>query len=203
MHCKNLLNHIHICTLKQSDEILLFILQRLPKAITNSLLLINKCIILSNNVSWTDDISRPPGAERDNMKKIWKYESLMTTPLKGPFSVMLKSHSQLRIPTGRRQTSWLCTKHGEFVPGITEDKFHSVVRVEDLNPGLSVFKSPTLTTEPRCLLGTKPLWEHWFTSKLDQYINQPAHKSQWLLDSFPFEQKTVQLSESTCWLNCK
>ena len=45
----------------------------------------------------------------------------MTTPgspkLKGLFSIML------RIPTGRRQTSWLFIKRGEFAPGITEDKF--------------------------------------------------------------------------------
>ena len=48
----------------------------------------------------------------------------MTTPLKGFFSVMLKSLSlsQLRILTGRRQNSWLFTKRGEFAPGITENK---------------------------------------------------------------------------------
>ena len=47
----------------------------------------------------------------------------MTTPLKGLFSVMLKSPSpQLRIPTGRRQTGWLFTKRGEFAPSITDDK---------------------------------------------------------------------------------
>ena len=49
----------------------------------------------------------------------------MITPLKGLFSIILKSPSplsQLRIPTGRRQTSWLLTKRGEFVPSITEDK---------------------------------------------------------------------------------
>ena len=40
----------------------------------------------------------------------------MITPLKGLFSIILKSPSlsQLRIPTGRRQTSWLFTKRGEF-----------------------------------------------------------------------------------------
>ena len=42
----------------------------------------------------------------------------MITPLKGLFSIILKpstpSLSQLRIPTGRRQTSWLFTKRGEF-----------------------------------------------------------------------------------------
>ena len=50
----------------------------------------------------------------------------MITPLKGLFSIILKSpspHSQLRIPTGRRQTSWLFTKRDEFAPGITKDKF--------------------------------------------------------------------------------
>ena len=49
----------------------------------------------------------------------------MTTPLKGLVSVTLKfpSLSQLRIPTGKRQTSWLFTKRGEVAPGITEDKF--------------------------------------------------------------------------------
>ena len=50
----------------------------------------------------------------------------MITPLTGLFSIILKSHSplsQLRIPTGRRQTSWLFTKCGEFAPEITEDKF--------------------------------------------------------------------------------
>ena len=45
----------------------------------------------------------------------------MITPLKGLFSIILKSPSPLswlRIPTGRR----LFTKRGEFAPGITEDK---------------------------------------------------------------------------------
>ena len=48
----------------------------------------------------------------------------MTTSLKG-----LQCHvknpplSQLRIPTGRRQTIvWLSIKSGEFAPWITEDK---------------------------------------------------------------------------------
>ena len=46
----------------------------------------------------------------------------MITPL---FSIILKSPSplsQLRIPTGRRQTNCLFTKRGEFAPSITEDK---------------------------------------------------------------------------------
>ena len=48
----------------------------------------------------------------------------MITPLRGLFSVMLKSHSfQLRNQTGRKQTSWLFTKCGEFAPGVIEDKF--------------------------------------------------------------------------------
>ena len=50
----------------------------------------------------------------------------MTTPLKGLFSVMLKiplSFSKLRFTTGRRHTSWLFTKRGEFAPSITVDKF--------------------------------------------------------------------------------
>ena len=46
----------------------------------------------------------------------------MTTPLKGLFSVMLKSHYQLRVPTGKRQTSSLLTKRSEFVSAITEGK---------------------------------------------------------------------------------
>ena len=49
----------------------------------------------------------------------------MITPLKRLFSIILKSPSplsQLRIPTGRRQISWLFTKRGEFTPSITEDK---------------------------------------------------------------------------------
>ena len=50
----------------------------------------------------------------------------MTTSLKGLFSVILNikspSLSQLRIPTGRRKTSWVFTKRGEFAPSITEDK---------------------------------------------------------------------------------
>ena len=46
----------------------------------------------------------------------------MTTPLKGlKFGVMLKSLSQLKIPTSSRQTSWLFTKRGEFARGITKD----------------------------------------------------------------------------------
>ena len=48
----------------------------------------------------------------------------MISPLKGLFSIILKSLplSQLRIPTGRRQTSWLFTKRGESALSITEDK---------------------------------------------------------------------------------
>ena len=38
---------------------------------------------------------------------------LMTTPLKGLFSIMLKSHSPVKNPT------W----YGEFTLGITENKF--------------------------------------------------------------------------------
>ena len=50
---------------------------------------------------------------------------LMITPLKELFSIILKSLSplsQLRIPTGRRQTSWLFKKRGAFAPSITEHK---------------------------------------------------------------------------------
>ena len=74
----------------------------------------------------------------------------MTTPLKGLFGVMFKSLSQLRISTGRRQTSWPFTKCGEF--GITTgtNSFSSPSR--RFQPGSSAFKSPTLTTEPHCLL---------------------------------------------------
>ena len=75
----------------------------------------------------------------------------MITPLKGLVTIILKSPSplsQLRIPTGRRQTSLLFTKRGEFAPGITEDSSLS----RRFEPGSSVFKFPALTTEPRCLL---------------------------------------------------
>ena len=87
---------------------------------------------------------------KKNMKK---YESLMTTLLKGHFSVMLKSPSlpvknlnwweanQLAI----YQAWWIC-------PWDLRGQIHSVVRVRDLNLGLSVFKPSTLTTEPHCLL---------------------------------------------------
>ena len=64
----------------------------------------------------------------------------MTTPLwECVFIYLFKilPMSQLRIPTGRRQTSRLFTKRGEFASGITEEKFIlSVVRVGDLNQGL-------------------------------------------------------------------
>ena len=48
---------------------------------------------------------------------------LMVTPLKGLFSIILKSPrlSQLRIPTGKREASWLFTKRGELAPSITVD----------------------------------------------------------------------------------
>ena len=78
----------------------------------------------------------------------------MTTPLKGLVSVMLRINpplSLLRIATGRRQTRWLFTKHSEFAPGITRDKF-----IEQSESGIRnwVFhiQIPTLTTVPRCLL---------------------------------------------------
>ena len=61
----------------------------------------------------------------------------MITPLKWLFSVMLKSPlSQLRIPSGSWQTSWLFTKHGEFAPCDHGGPLHLVARVGDLNPGL-------------------------------------------------------------------
>ena len=47
---------------------------------------------------------------------------IMTTPLKGLFSVILKFPS-LPIKNPNWQTSWLFTKRSEFAPGITEDKF--------------------------------------------------------------------------------
>ena len=78
----------------------------------------------------------------------------MITPLKWLFSDILKFSSplsQLRIPTGRRQTSWLFTKRGEFAPSITENK--SIQYSESgISTRSSVFKSPALTTELRCLL---------------------------------------------------
>ena len=44
----------------------------------------------------------------------------------------LSTNPKLSIPTERRQTSWLFTKRGEYDPGITEVKIHSV----DQDPGL-------------------------------------------------------------------
>ena len=60
----------------------------------------------------------------------------MSNPRKGLYSVILKSLLSLllRTPTGRRQISWLFTKRGEFVPGITEKKIPSAVRFGDSNP---------------------------------------------------------------------
>ena len=78
----------------------------------------------------------------------------MTTPIKGLFSVMLKYPSvyQLRIPTARRQTSRLFTRHGEFAPEITKDKFIQYCSLSrGFEPGSSALKSPTLTTEPALL----------------------------------------------------
>ena len=79
----------------------------------------------------------------------------MITPLEGLFNIILKSPSpliRLRIPTGRWQTSWLFTKRSEFAPSIVSPRtnpFSSPSR--GFEPGSSVFKSPALTTEPRCL----------------------------------------------------
>ena len=70
----------------------------------------------------------------------------MITPLKGLFNIILKSPflSQLRVPTGMRQTSWLFTKRSEFAPGIMHrGQIHSVARVGDLNPGLP-YSNPQL-----------------------------------------------------------
>ena len=59
-----------------------------------------------------------------NNNKNIKHKHVMTSPLKGlSVSYFKNPLSQLRIPNGRRQTSWLFTKRGEFAPGITEDKF--------------------------------------------------------------------------------
>ena len=53
-----------------------------------------------------------------------------------------------KIPSGRRLTSWLFTKHGGFESGTTETN-PSSGREEDLNPGLADYKSSALTTRPR------------------------------------------------------
>ena len=89
------------------------------------------------------------------IKKNIKY--LMITPLKGLFSIILKSPSplsQLRIPTGRRQTSWIFTKRGEFAPSISPRTSPFSSPSWGFEPGSSVFKSSALTTEPRCFLNS-------------------------------------------------
>ena len=74
----------------------------------------------------------------------------MTIPLKGLFGIMLKSHPQLRIPTGKRKTSRLFTKRGKFAPRITEKKFLQQPS-RGFEPESSASKFPFLTAEPSCL----------------------------------------------------
>ena len=57
---------------------------------------------------------------------------------------MLNPIPQLRIPPGRRQTSWLFTKCAWWIcPWDHRGQIHSVVRVGDLNPRLS-YSNPQL-----------------------------------------------------------
>ena len=46
----------------------------------------------------------------------------MTTPLKGLFSFMLKSHSPVKNPNWQEANQLAIYKRGDFVHGITEDK---------------------------------------------------------------------------------
>ena len=55
----------------------------------------------------------------------------------------------LKMPNGRRLTSWLYTKRGELNSGPPKTN-PSSGREEDLNPGPPDYKSCTLTTRPRC-----------------------------------------------------
>ena len=60
-------------------------------------------------------------------------------------------HNNLRLLTGRRQTSWLFTKRGGVEFRTTEIQLvHG--RQEDLNAGPPDYKSSVLTTRPRRLL---------------------------------------------------
>ena len=86
----------------------------------------------------------------------------MTIPLKGLFGIMLKSHPQLRIPTGKRKTSRLFTKRGKFAPRITEKKFLQQPS-RGFEPESSASKSPFLTAEPSCL--------HHVAIKIFSYIS--------------------------------
>ena len=73
----------------------------------------------------------------------------MSTPLKGLFSAMLKFHSPVKNPNWWETNRLAIYK----APGITEDKFIQSFRSPSrgFEPGSSAFKSPTQTTEPRCL----------------------------------------------------
>ena len=57
----------------------------------------------------------------------------------------------LRIPAGRRLTSWLFTSVEELNSGPPKTN-PSSGREQDLNPGPPDYKSSALTTRPRCLL---------------------------------------------------
>ena len=78
----------------------------------------------------------------------------MITPLKGLLSIILKSpspFSQLRIPTGRsKPIGYLQSVVNLPLVSPRTNPFSSPSR--GFEPGSSVFKSPALTTEPRCLI---------------------------------------------------
>ena len=57
----------------------------------------------------------------------------------------------VKIPTGRRLTSWLFSMRGGVEFG-TPKRNPSSGREEDLNPGPPDYKSSALTNRPRCLL---------------------------------------------------
>ena len=67
----------------------------------------------------------------------------------------------LRIPTGRRQTSWLFTSAaGKLNQGIPGTNSASGQSDRVLNPGSLDLKASTLTTGPHCLLGSR-LRQRW------------------------------------------
>ena len=60
----------------------------------------------------------------------------MTTPLNGILSVILKSHSSVKISNLWKASQWLFTKSGEFAPGYHRGQLQLVIRAGDWNPGL-------------------------------------------------------------------
>ena len=80
----------------------------------------------------------------------------------------------LRIPTGRRQSSWLFTSAaGKLNQGLPLNKF-SEWSERVLNPGSPDLKASALTTGPHCLLA-RPMSTFVFHSTLD------ADRKQWNL----------------------